>query len=167
MLLARRVSILRGCERCIRFEHENRSIFISRKERKKTIPFTVNIKKKKKEEDGGCSWRRLFFTRYKNLLANVTLLPRYYGRKNIAYFFFFNLYHCILLSIEKKEKEKKDIISTFSWSLWKPCVTLKKNARNKKMFSPYMTNEKHFFFFYGSHVPGRYTIRFRDTKLHW
>lgn len=84
--------------------------FYFEKGEEKTIPFTVNIKKKKKEEDGGCSWRRLFFTRYKNLLANVTLLPRYYGRKNIAYFFFFLTYIIVYFYQSKKKKKKKRIL---------------------------------------------------------
>lgn len=81
--------------------------FYFEKGEEKNNPVYRKYQKKKKEEDGGCSWRRLFFTRYKNLLANVTLLPRYYGRKNIAYFFFFFFTYIIVYFYQSKKKKKK------------------------------------------------------------
>lgn len=69
----------------------------------------------------------------------------------IYFFFFFYLYHCILLSKKKGYYFYVFLIVMEAMS--------KKNARNEKMFSPYMTNEKYFFFFfYGSHVDIQYAF---------
>lgn len=83
----------------------------------------------------------------------MTLLPRYYGRRNIFFFLF------LLISLYTFVKKKRILFLRFLDRYGSHVVETKKNARNEKMFSPYMTNEKYFFFFfYGSHVDIQYAF---------